>query len=109
MFLVVTTLAYALAAGLAFGGMAATLIREFCGDEPRFQPPFADSAHVLRSLGITLAAGPYMLANEAIAARRAGSISGLSFATALLLCVAWALAAGVVLVFLAETLTGRTA
>ncbi|MFZ1680310.1 MAG: hypothetical protein WAT70_04765 [Rhizobiaceae bacterium] len=109
MFWVITTIAYALAAGLAFGGMAATLIREFGGGEPRFRPPFADPAHVLRSLGITLAAGPYMLANEAIAARREGAISGLSFATALLLCAAWALAAGVVLVFLAETLTGQTA
>ena len=58
--------------------------------------------HVLRSLASTAAAGPFMLANDALDAWRHGDVS---FAVALscgLTSAAWALAAGVVTLELAS-------
>lgn len=94
-------LAYALAVGLTFCGLAGSAIELASGRRLRLGPPFVSRGRPGRSLALTLAAGPFMLANEAIAARRAGLIGRPAF----ILCAAgaavWAAATGVAVVELA--------
>lgn len=94
----------ALAAGLAAGGMGASIAQEITGRAPRFAPPYVRGDKILVSLAITALLGPYMLFNEALSARRDGRIGDVIVATSAALALGWALAGGVVLVFLAGAL-----
>ncbi len=94
----------ALAAGLAAGGMGASIAQEITGRAPRFAPPYVRNDQILASLAITAVLGPYMLFNEALNARREERIGDVIVATSAALALGWALAGGVVLVFLVGTL-----
>ncbi|MGT2468856.1 DUF6949 family protein [Mesorhizobium atlanticum] len=56
-----------------------------------FAEPYVSPVHVLRSLAATACAGPFMLTNEALAARREGRIGTM----ALLSCCCTAISLGV--------------
>jgi hypothetical protein len=93
--------AYALAVGLTLAGIAGTMLELAAGCRLGFRPPFVRPNHVGVSLALTMAAGPYMLVNEAVAAWRCGVIGrpGLGFCA--LTAGLWALASGILLVELA--------
>ncbi|MBK8458149.1 MAG: hypothetical protein IPL47_14460 [Phyllobacteriaceae bacterium] len=94
----------ALAAGLAAGGMAASIAQEITGRPPGFAPPFVRPGHIIASLAVTALIGPYMLFNEALAAWREERIGPVIVATSGAIALGWALACGIVLVFLAGRL-----
>lgn len=94
-------LAYALAAGLTLGGLVATAAEIVTGRRLGFSPPFVMRSRLGRSLVLTFAVGPFMLANDALAACREGLISGWALALCTLACFAWAGMAGIVVVELA--------
>ncbi len=71
-----------------------------------FAEPYVSSTRILRSLAATACAGPFMLANEALDARREGRISTLALLSCGCTAVAWALALGIVLVAIASWATG---
>jgi hypothetical protein len=72
---IVAQLAFAYVAGLVIGGIVASLMELASGDEPSFAPPFFSRARRSRFVVAVLAAGPFMLVNDALEARRAGNIS----------------------------------
>lgn len=71
-----------------------------------FAEPYVSSTRILRSLAATACAGPFMLANEALDARREGRISMLALLSCGCTVIAWALALGIVLVAIASWATG---
>ena len=93
--------AYALAAGLTLCGLVGTLAEISSGRRLGFRPPFVVKEHFARSLALTVGAGPFMLVNEALAARRAGLINASVLTMWSALSVVWAMAAGVLIVELA--------
>ena len=70
-------------------------------------PPFVRPERLAQTLWRTALAGPFMLANEALACRRSGRMGDLPTAAAMLACGIWALAQGVILVSLASAATAR--
>lgn len=94
-------LLYAFTAGVTLSGVAATVLEIAAGGRAGFRPPFIGRDRLAASLGTTLAAGPYMLGNEALAAWRAGIIGTLTLIAWGAVAAIWALASGVVVVELA--------
>lgn len=92
---------FALAAGLAAGGFSATVAQEITGVAPAFVPPYVRRSRLATSLATTALLGPYMLFNEALAAHAENRVSGQIVVTSAAVALGWALAAGIVLVFLA--------
>jgi hypothetical protein len=94
-------MAYAFAAGLTLCGLAGATFELAAGRRLGFHPPFVRRERFAISLAPMVAAGPFMLANEVIAAKRAGAIDS----TAAMLCAVragiWAMALGIVAVELA--------
>lgn len=93
--------AYALAAGLTLAGLAGSAIEIAHGRRLDFRPPFVMPGRIGRSLATTVAAGPFMLANEALAAHRAGAIATPALALCALAAALWSTATGIVVVELA--------
>jgi len=93
--------AYAFAVGLTLAGIAGTLLEIVIGRRIGFRPPFVMPGRFGRSLVLTMLAGPLMLANEAIAAKRVGLIQVSVFVICLAVAVVWSTATGVLLVELA--------
>lgn len=91
-------LAYALAVGLAFCGLAGTVIEIATGRRLGLRPPFVTPGRLGRSLALTLAAGPFMLANEAIAAYRTGLFPRSAVMLWAAVALAWSTAVGVLVV-----------
>lgn len=98
--------AYALAVGLTLAGLAATVMELVIGRRVGFRPPFVTSDSFGRSLALTVLAGPAMIANEAIAARREGVIEWPVFGICLVIAVAWCTATGILFVDLALVVAG---
>jgi hypothetical protein len=88
-------LAYALAVGLTLSGLAGTMIELATGRRLGFRPPFVTRARVGLSLALAFAVGPFMLANEAIAAYRTGEIDRPVLALWAAVALVWSMAAGV--------------
>ena len=65
----VTGLAFALAAGLTLGGIAALTIEIVVGSPVGFTRPYVDHHRIVRSLALTAIVGPYMLLADALIAR----------------------------------------
>jgi hypothetical protein len=90
--------AYAYLVGTAFSALIGAAVELRAGAEAGMRPPFLSKRHIFRSLGLTLAAGSYLLFAELRAARGKGHVSialalaGMAFATI------WALATGILLV-----------
>jgi len=97
---------YAFAVGLTACGLAGSALELVSGRRLAFAEPYVSSAHVLRSLAATACAGPFMLANEALAARREGRIGTLALLSCGCTAVGWALALGVVLIAVASWAAG---
>ncbi|RWA76703.1 MAG: hypothetical protein E5X49_11485 [Mesorhizobium sp.] len=97
---------YAFAVGLTACGLAGSAMELFSGRRLAFAEPYVSPAHIVRSLAATACAGPFMLANEALAARREGRISMLALLSCGCTAVAWALALGIVLITIASWTTG---
>lgn len=93
--------AFALMCGLTVSGILGSLLELFTGRPLSFSEPYVSPRRIVRSAVSAACAGPMMLANDAIRARRDGVIStpylGFCVATALV----WATALGIVVLTLA--------
>lgn len=98
------TLLFAFLAGLTVTGLAASAMEFMALRCVSFGEPFVTPKRILRSLAATAAAGPFMLLNDALTARRAGRISALALLSCAFAASAWALAHGVIVVSLASYL-----
>ncbi len=94
-------MAYAFAVGMTLCGLVGTTFELVAGCRLGFHPPFVRRERFAVSLALTAAAGPFMLANEAIAARRAGAIDGPATALCAVAAGIWAMALGILTVELA--------
>mgnify|MGYP001026902260 CR=1 FL=1 len=94
-------LVYALAAGLTLAGLAGSAIEMAAGRRLCFRPPFVTRRRFGLSLLLTMATGPFMLANEALAARRCGAIDRAPFGLCILVAAIWSIATGILMVELA--------
>jgi hypothetical protein len=90
--------AYAYLLGTAFSALVGAAAELRAGAEAGMRPPFLSQSHIFRSLGLTLAAGSYLLVSELRTARGKGfvtvpfALAGIAFASI------WALATGILLV-----------
>ena len=98
--------AFAFLAGLTACGIAASLCELLGGQQVRFAEPFVSGAHRERSAAVMIAAGPFMLVNDAKAAWRNGAISTFTFALCGMAAVFWLTASGLVLLALASVVLG---
>lgn len=94
-------LLYAFLTGLTVTGLAASAIEFATSRAVSFREPFVTPRRILRSVAATVAAGPYMLLNDAMSARRHGRVSLLAVVSCALTSALWVLAAGVAVVTLA--------
>lgn len=87
--------------GLTACGVMGSALELASGARLSFSPPFVSTGRIGRSLLVTAAAGPFMLANEALAARRDRAVSAVQFWSCITVSGLWALAAGIVVLNLA--------
>jgi hypothetical protein len=88
---------FAFLTGLTACGLVSTVLELSCGRRLAFVEPYVSSHHVVRSLAATAVAGPFMLLNDALAARREGRISSPGLLSCVCTAMLWALALGVVI------------
>lgn len=93
---------FAFLTGLTLCGLAGSIMELIAGRRLSFSGPFVSSRNMLRSLGATAAAGPFMLANDALDAWRSGDVSILTLISCAFTSMGWALATGVVAIDLAS-------
>jgi hypothetical protein len=91
---------FAFLTGLTVCGLVSTVMELVCGRRLAFVEPYVSPDHVVRSLAAAAFAGPFMLVNDAVAARRQGRISWPGLLSCLCTAMLWALALGVVLLAL---------
>ncbi|MDG4877807.1 hypothetical protein P9273_22135 [Mesorhizobium sp. WSM4935] len=96
---------YAFAVGVTACGLAGSAMELLSGRRLAFAEPYVSPVHILRSLAATACAGPFMLTNEALAARREGRIGTMALLSCGCTAIAWALALGVVLIAIASWAT----
>jgi hypothetical protein len=89
--------AFAFLTGLTACGLVGTAMELVCGRRLAFAEPYIASGHVARSLAAAAFAGPFMLVNDALAARRERRISRLALLSCLCTSMLWALALGIAL------------
>lgn len=99
-------LAFALFTGITVCGVAGSLLELVAERQLSFSEPFLSRAKVAWTVLATVTAGPMMLANDALNARRAGTISPLLLGSCACTALLWALAMGVVVL---ETVLGIVA
>lgn len=99
-------LAFCFAVGLTLAGLIGTLLEMRHACRLTLGSPFVDPARVARSLGVSLAAGAFMLVNDALAARRRGAMGRPAFGVCLAIGAVWILSTGVVATELALVLGG---
>lgn len=99
-------LAFALAVGLTIAGFAGSVMEIAAGARLRLAPPFIDRRRIALSLAASLAAGPFMLVNDALAARAARRIGVPSLAVYVAIALGWTLATGIVATELAILASG---
>jgi hypothetical protein len=95
-------LAFALAAGLTFCGLAGTIIELVSGRRLSLGKPLVSVANLSRSMVLVLLAGPFMTVNEALAAVRERRIGLLVFTGIAGLVLLWLMAVGVFVLGLVE-------
>jgi hypothetical protein len=93
---------FAFSTGLTFCGLAGSMMELAAGRRLSFTDPFVSPRHMPRSLGAAAAAGPFMLANDALDAWRSRGVSMLTLVSCVLTAAGWALATGVVVIDLAS-------
>jgi hypothetical protein len=95
---------FAFLIGLASSGLAGSLIEWRTHRPASFSPPLFMAERPLRSVALSTVAGPWMLVNDAIAARNNRSIGGFMYYSCFLTAGLWMLATGIVLLDLASRL-----
>ncbi|ESY20991.1 hypothetical protein [Mesorhizobium sp. LNJC391B00] len=93
---------FASAVGLTACGLTGSVMELAAGRRLAFAEPYVSPAYILRSLAATACAGPFMLANDALDARREGRISTLMLMSCGCTVIAWALVLGIVLIAIAS-------
>jgi hypothetical protein len=101
--------AFALMTGLTVAGITGSLMELATGRTLGFREPFLTGRAVLRSLAAAALAGPLMLVNDALAARRAGRISVQGLLSCAATALVWATASGIVVISLASRITALAA
>ena len=101
---VVPEIAFALMAGITVSGIFGSLMELATGRTLSFSEPYVSSRRILRSIAAAACAGPMMLANDAIFARRQGAISALYLGFCVCTALVWATALGIVAIGLAGRL-----
>lgn len=91
---------YAFLTGLTACGLVGTMLELACGRRLAFVEPYIAPGHVVRSLAAAAFAGPFMLLNDAMAARRERRISLPGLLSCLCTAMLWAWALGMVLLAL---------
>jgi hypothetical protein len=94
----VALFAYAYLVGSAFSGLIGAAAELRAGAKAGMRPPFLTHDHIFRSLGLTLAAGSYLLVSELRSARGKGQVSVPTVLTGITFASIWALATGILLV-----------
>ena len=97
---------FAFVVGLTACGLAGSMMELVSGRKVAFTEPYVSPSHLLRSLLATACAGPFMLANDALDARRERRISTLALMSCGCTAIAWALALGVVVLAIASWAIG---
>ncbi|WP_425373411.1 DUF6949 family protein [Mesorhizobium atlanticum] len=96
---------YAFAVGVTGCGLAGSAMELLSGRRLAFAEPYVSPVHILRSLAATACAGPFMLTNEALAARREGRIGTMALLSCGCTAIAWSMALGIVLIAIASWAT----
>ncbi|MGB3501158.1 MAG: hypothetical protein WBA44_06010 [Mesorhizobium sp.] len=102
----VFTLAFALGVGLACGGLIGSVMEQATGMRLVFAEPFVTRRRISRSLIASAVAGPFMLTNEALRARRNEAIGSGPMMGAIAVALVWALALGVLVLNVAAGAVG---
>lgn len=89
---------YAYLVGSAFAALTGASVELRTGSAAGMRPPFLSQDHIFRSLGLTLAAGSYLLVCELRAARGRGQASVPLVLAGMVFASIWALATGILLV-----------
>lgn len=97
---------FAFVVGLTACGLAGSMMELVSGRKVAFTEPYVSPSHLLRSLLATACAGPFMLVNDALDARRERRISTLALMSCGCTAIAWALALGVVVLAIASWAIG---
>jgi hypothetical protein len=83
-------LLFAFLVGLTLAGLSGSAMELAFGRPVSLRMPFVSSERVLRSIGATLLAGPFMLANEALISWRGARIGLPSLVIFILITCLWA-------------------
>ncbi|TJX53045.1 MAG: hypothetical protein E5W21_17225 [Mesorhizobium sp.] len=95
-------LLFAFVVGLTVCGLTGSTMELVSGRKVAFAEPYVSPSHVLRSLAATAGAGPFMLVNEALDARRQNRISTVALLSCGCTAIAWSLALGIVVLAIAS-------
>ena len=88
-------LIFAFVMGLTVSGVVASALGAASDQTAGFHAPFVQRRHLLRSLTVTMFAGPIMMINDAISAYAGRRIRPVTFAACLVFAGGWALALGI--------------
>lgn len=102
----VELIAFALFTGITVCGMAGTILEMIAERPVSFAEPFVSRQALAWSVTATMVAGPMMLANDALSARRRGDISSIMLASCGCTALAWSLAIGIVMLELVARVAG---
>jgi len=97
---------FAFLVGLTVCGLTGSMMELVSGRKVAFAEPYVSPAHVLRSLAATAGAGPFMLVNDALDARREKRISMIALLSCGCTAIAWSLALGIVVLAIASWAIG---
>lgn len=95
---------FAFLVGLVVNGLAGTFIEWRTGRPASFAGPLFAPERPLRSLAVSTAAGPWMLLNDALNARRERTIGRFALFSCFATSLFWTLATGIVLLDFATRL-----
>jgi hypothetical protein len=90
----IAMLSFALAAGLTLAGVSGTIAETLLGGRLSFAEPFMSRRRPVRSFLLAAAAGPLMLAGEALYAWRVGIISFAILIPCGAVAAIWSIASG---------------
>ncbi|MER8631722.1 hypothetical protein NKH55_18380 [Mesorhizobium opportunistum] len=93
---------FAFVVGLTVCGLIGSTMELVSGRKVAFAEPHVSPSHVLRSLAATAGAGPFMLINDALDARRQNRISTVALLSCGCTAIAWSLALGIVVLAIAS-------
>lgn len=94
--------AFAFLTGLTLSGVLGSLMELAGARRLSFTAPFVSPRHVLRSLACTMAAGPFMLFNDALDAWHSEAVSTAMLVSCAASAGAWLFATGIVALDLAS-------